>query len=227
MTVATLEDLMHDVSCAAAEDPVGDPSGGDVPVGREVMERLLIEYTSRYSQAIYVSTPITTGPDLVRWFEAHPSALPHDQAAARARFRERNTGAVRPLVARVRHRYAGRDIIDPTQLEDVPGWRQVDYHLFWARVIAACAERVVLADGWQYSVGCSIEFTVASIVGLPTLDARLEVLARDSAVRMLRRASRELEAVGLATWSQAFALGLLDQGSDGSAVHGAQGRRAR
>lgn len=145
--------------------------------------------------AVYVSTPITTGPGYVRWLGENPLAGPAERAAARARIVRANIGAVVPLVAQVR-RSRAVPVIDPTELEDVPGWEQADYHRFWSEVIVRHAVEVVLADGWSYSVGCTVEFAVALAHGIPLTDSHERAVTSERGCALLREAIPAIEAVG-------------------------------
>ena len=88
--------------------------------------------------AVYVSTPITTGPRYLAWRAGPGSALEKGTATYRAEHRahvvEPNLASVGPIVAAARDRF-DLPVIDPTQLADVPGWLQPDYHGFWTDVV--------------------------------------------------------------------------------------------
>jgi hypothetical protein len=158
--------------------------------------------------ACYISTPITTGPEFVAWWRAQGSTLDRHDPAYQDEIDlvvRRNIEAVRPLVGLVEHTL-GRPVIDPTRLGPIAAWEQPDYHEFWVRVIQRFAETVVLADGWQYSSGCSLEFAAAVVAGLPTLDATLQRLPVDSGRRLLEQAAGELDAAGLSSSYQRRAI---------------------
>jgi hypothetical protein len=149
--------------------------------------------------ACYVSTPITTGPEFIAWWRAQGSTMDRDDPAYQDEISlvvRHNIEAVRPLVRLVEATF-GRPVIDPTRLGPIAAWEQPDYHDFWVRVIQRFVESVVLADGWQYSSGCSLEFAAATVAGLPTLDASLQPLSVEHGLRLLEQAADELEAAGL------------------------------
>jgi hypothetical protein len=149
--------------------------------------------------ACYISTPITTGPEFVAWWRAQGSTMDRDDPAYQDEISlvvRHNIEAVRPLVRLVEATF-GRPVIDPTRLGPIAAWEQPDYHDFWVRVIQRFVESVVLADGWQYSSGCSLEFAAATVAGLPTLDASLQPLSVEHGLRLLEQAAGELEAAGL------------------------------
>jgi len=149
--------------------------------------------------ACYVSTPITTGPEFIAWWRAQGSTMDRDDPAYQDEISlvvRHNIEAVRPLVRRVEATF-GRPVIDPTRLGPIAAWEQPDYHDFWVRVIQRFVETVVLADGWQYSSGCSLEFAAAAVAGLPTWDASLQQFSVEHGLRLLEQAADELEAAGL------------------------------
>jgi hypothetical protein len=158
--------------------------------------------------ACYVSTPITTGPEFVAWWLAQGSTLNRHDPAYQDEVGlvvRRNIEAVRPLVQLVERTF-NRPVIDPTRLGSIAAWQQPDYHQFWVLVIQRFAGMVVLADGWQYSSGCSLEFAAAVTAGLPTLDAALQDLPVDSGLRLLDVAARELDDAGLSSAFQRQAI---------------------
>ena len=151
--------------------------------------------------AIYLSAPITSGKRLL----------------AQRRDRLRNSDlADRPkseffkqVISENRHHAVAtakrlRDafpsvVIDPTVLEDIPGWTQCDYRDFWGRVIERYARKVVLADDWQYSSGCSYEFLVASRNGIATLDERFQPLSRTAGLLLITEAINDIRAADSST----------------------------
>jgi hypothetical protein len=84
---------------------------------------------------------------------------------------------------------SARVVIDPSALDDVPGWTQADYRAFWGEVIERYAAEVIFRDGWSSSRGCAYEFLVAARAGIPTLDAVRRPLSLLDALGMIRSAS--------------------------------------
>jgi hypothetical protein len=174
----------------------------------EAMDAVLHDHRD----AVYISTPITTGRQFLTWWQARGHRLAEDEPEYRAEFGQvvaNNIAAVRPLVERVERELAGRPVIDPTRLGPIAGWQQPDYHAFWVRVIHRFARTVVFADGWEYSSGCSLEFTAAMADGLQTLDAELRPLSREAGRSRLAAAAAELERTGLGAGLQRQVLGEL------------------
>jgi hypothetical protein len=162
----------------------------------EAMDAVLHDHRD----AVYVSTPITTGRQFVAWWQDRGCRLPEDDPGYQAEFGQvvaDNIAAVRPLIERVERDLAGRPVIDPTRLGPIAGWQQSDYHAFWVRVIHRYVRTVVFADGWEYSSGCSLEFAAAVADGLQTLDAELRPLSREAGQARLLAAATELDQAGL------------------------------
>jgi hypothetical protein len=167
----------------------------------EAMDTVLRDHRD----AVYVSTPITTGRQFVAWWQDRGCRLPEDDPEYQAEFGQvvaDNIAAVRPLIERVERDLAGRPVIDPTRLGPIAGWQQSDYHAFWVRVIHRFARTVVFADGWEYSSGCSLEFAAAVADGLQTLDAELRPLTREAGQSRLLAAATDLDQAGLGASQQ-------------------------
>jgi hypothetical protein len=102
-----------------------------------------------------------------------------------------------PLVRSARRRWRDSPVIDPTGLEDVPGWEQRDYHEFWTRLIEDSVATVVFAEGWQYSSGCALEFAAALRTGCKLLDHKFKDLTPDRGLEMIAVAAQRLRTVGV------------------------------
>lgn len=138
---------------------------------------------------LYLSTPITTGRnqlDLADGAVASPESQRRASVAANRRH------AV-DVARRLRER-TGSTVIEPATMVDVPGWGQPDYHALWVEVLRRFATTTAFVDGWQFSVGCSIEFCESLRLGLPLVTERLEPLAVDEALALLRSAVAETGA---------------------------------
>ncbi|HSV65451.1 MAG TPA: hypothetical protein VLJ59_06020 [Mycobacteriales bacterium] len=155
---------------------------------------------ARDRSEVYLSAPITTGELFVAWRQSAAGSLDRDHPDYPELHREHvmatNIARVAPLVGWLRDAFAGRLVIDPTVLADVPGWRQQDYHDFWCALIRRYVDTVVFADGWQYSHGCVAEFATAVSVGARLLTERLENLDLARAVELVGAAVARLESVG-------------------------------
>jgi hypothetical protein len=144
----------------------------------------------------YVSVPVTTGRAYLDWLIRHLDDSYHSTEqvwAVKQEVSETNRRRARDVIKRLRTRLPGM-VIDPSSLVDIDDWRQSDYHSFWLKVIARYADRLILVDGWQYSVGCTIEFAESVKLGLPTFTENCEQLEVGSGIRLVRAALQEYAA---------------------------------
>jgi hypothetical protein len=147
----------------------------------------------------YLSVPLTTGRaymELRARYAAMGNECDEEFQAERERTIAENRGRAHEAAERLRANLPGM-IIDPSRFTDVQGWEQKDYHAFWAKVIGQYAEEVFFLDGWQYSVGCTIEFSEAVKLGLPTLTTELAALNAATGRQLVHAAVNEYIEVGL------------------------------
>jgi hypothetical protein len=71
-------------------------------------------------------------------------------------------------------RQRGEIIVEPASLH-LPEWSQPEYHRLWEELIERHARLVIFMPGWEYSVGCALEFAHAS-----AHDIRTEALSGTS-----------------------------------------------
>ena len=144
----------------------------------DLMLWLIAEAHDPMEPVIYLSAPITTGRDHV------DGSLSKDAVVASNRRRAHR------VAEQLRAVLPGM-VIDPTCMEDVPGWEQPDYHSFWVEVIARYAREVIFVTGWEYSVGCATEFAEAVRLQLPTFTQDLTPLDVDTAIKLMEKAVEE------------------------------------
>ena len=146
----------------------------------------------------YVSGPITTGPRFLRWFATVGRHLPQGGAEYAASLREgvvtHNERDILEVADRLR-RQTRMQVIEPASLF-VNGWKQADYHVLWQKVIQRFAERVVVLSGWNYSLGCVIEYCCAATHGIPTEDPEGKAVDLSSALTLIEEAGAELAVAG-------------------------------
>jgi hypothetical protein len=182
-----------EIAAEVAPGMAGSPSKADVS---DLLLSLVGRCVDDTHPITYVSVPVTTGRAYLEWqirqgggaddpARPAPEAPPEVVAANRRRAGE--------VVGRLRARVPGL-VIDPSRLVHIDGWTQADYHAFWLRVIDKYAESIVFVDGWQYSVGCTIEFAEAIRLALRTLTEHFRPLDYTSGVRLIRTALREYAA---------------------------------
>lgn len=143
--------------------------------------------------AAYVSAPITTGARFLRWKVAG-----RPESTFKSEVFGPNVDAVTDLVLRARKHFDG-PVIDPTQLHDVPGWEQRDYHDFWMRVIERDVHTVCFAPGWEYSTGAVWEFATALKHELSLLDDDFEPLNPTTGLNSVGAACEHFDEVGVDT----------------------------
>jgi hypothetical protein len=147
---------------------------------------------------VYVSAPITTGRRYLQW----RSVQDRDKlgtsldASHRREVIQRNLEAASNTVQRVRAKFNSL-VVDPTQLEDVPDWKQADYHRFWVALIETYAKTVVFVDGWEYSTGCSLELMAAYRNSLEVLDQGFRPLSAKKAAELLGEAVSEFRSASI------------------------------
>jgi hypothetical protein len=144
-------------------------------------------------EAVYVSTPITSGQRFAVWHaeQAHDPEGPSYRLAHAQHVVEPNRAKARELVARLRQSVR-QVVIDPTGVSDFEGWNQADYRVLWAQVIDRYVERIVFVDGWAHSNGCAYEFLIACRRGISMSDQRDISLSAVDGLDLIRRATGEL-----------------------------------
>lgn len=144
---------------------------------------------------VYVSTPITTGTRFVTWRRGVGAGLLVGDNAYRAGLLDHvvnpNRAQVTDLVDSLRSA-SDSPVIDPTALDDVPGWQQLDYHDFWTEVIRRYAHTAVFAEGWHYSSGCVLELAAAAEAGVALLRQDLEPLSPADARDLVQSAITDI-----------------------------------
>lgn len=202
--------MTHVTRMVAPMDLIDEIRERPLPAGSaELLEKHRTRLGGR--RAVYLSTPITTGPRLLEALK-NPLATGDDGYLHQVRDEviAANIRGVRPLRGHLAAAFKGLDVIDPTELE-VPGWAQRDYHRYWVEVIEQFVDVIVFADGWHISNGCTVELVTASAAKLRCLDARLSLMTAEYARELLEIAIEQLEQVGLDAAVQRTALGRLQE----------------
>jgi len=81
----------------------------------------------------------------------------------------------------------------------VPEWGQHDYLGFWDKLIRTRIREVHFNENWQYSNGCTFEYSAARYAGLPTYDKNGLPLTPAEASKMIRQAIDLLTTKGIDT----------------------------
>lgn len=163
---------------------------GDIAISLDVLASVV-----QGRDAVYLSAPITSGKRFSIWYKENGKHLDGNELDYRdGHFREviePNRLHAKEIVRKMRRKFDSV-LIDPTAVEDLPGWTQDDYRCFWARVIERYVHTVVFMDGWHYSLGCSYEFLTALKSGAVVLDEELQPLSLDDGIKLLKVAIDDL-----------------------------------
>lgn len=122
--------------------------------------------------AVYLSTPITSGRAYLRLEREHFSGDEYRSAVERIKSDHLARASLFAAALRNVHRY----VINPGGLRDIRGWGQSDYIALWLEVIERFVTRAFFVDEWNYSRGCSQEFLACLRKGIPALDERGEAI---------------------------------------------------
>lgn len=163
--------------------------------------------------ATYVSGPITTGLRFFDWYISTGHLLESDIEA----YRKVKYDSVLSLnesdiirTANILRETTVTPVIEPASLH-IASWNQRDYYHFWTELMRRLVLRVVVLDGWQYSIGCVIEFKhaiqfdiqIETACGLPLnaknankliLDAANDIELRGGSLDVLKRMAMTLRA---------------------------------
>jgi hypothetical protein len=110
-----------------------------------------------------------------------------------------NAGLANSFADSVRRRQTdGTLVITPAPLF-VQDWGQPEYLAFWEEIIRSRSKAVWFNKNWEFSDGCTLEFVVASDVGLPTLDVDGNPLSLTAAATAIELAIGGLEGFDTTT----------------------------
>lgn len=144
---------------------------------------------------IYLATPLNGGPRLVEHLRMTDSSLSGAAATIESVVSANLVNAARH--ASTLRAKCAQPVFDPTCFGRYDGWGQTDYIESCLAILAAHAQAVVLAPGWELSTGCVREYCLAIELGVPLLDMNLRTYSIRSAASRLRRAAAELASLNL------------------------------
>lgn len=160
-------------------------------------ELLTVAASLDLAEAVYVSTPITSGPLYYRVLAE--AALPLDDEDARchasSQVRDSNFRAAEEATQEVRSRYPGVRVVNPSLVHLIDASQNL-YNAFWAALIEQYVSRVVAADGWALSSGARMEVYVALRLGLPVESQQGHSIAWSNYDDETARARDELRTLG-------------------------------
>ncbi|WP_157551273.1 hypothetical protein [Nocardioides jensenii] len=153
------------------------------------------DHDGESKNVVYLSTPITTGPQLLEWLAAAHEESNRTAEVVQEEVVAENLARIGPLRSHVRAQWPDATLIDPTEL-NVPDWSQWEYHRFWVEIINRFVDLIVFADGWELSTGCTIEYATGLHAAIPMEDARGNSIKPADAARLLLAAADTLEGAG-------------------------------
>jgi hypothetical protein len=153
------------------------------------------------NRAIYVSAPINTGWRFLAWYKMTGHALKSKNLYEAVHARDvvaQNRAEVLDKIDSIRRQHHPTPVVEPVTFA-VAGWTQSDYRCYWGKVIERFIDQSIFLDGWEASVGCVYEFTVAKRVGVSTLDQRGINITAQRAISKIEAAIREMKMLRLDT----------------------------
>ena len=173
----------------------------DAPRGSEAALQLAAALGIEPRSCIYLSTPITSGPAFMEWRQQLSERLNEDDRRYWLEHQQNviaeNEVRFAPIEKRFRETLPGI-VVSPMHLH-VAGWRQLDYHSFWAEFVRRWCKTVVLTEGWEYSTGCCVEALTALSEGLEILDQDLVPFDPATMASSIERARQDLVDLEMAT----------------------------
>jgi len=155
------------------------------------------------SRGTYVAIPMTSGRRYLDWAES-TGVRQREGDDTWARIFEEvvkpNIEAARPFVERLRKEWP-LPILDPTELEVLEGWQQIDFYTLWEKVFDQFIRSLILFEGWEYSVGCCKEVARALELELPVVNMELRELGSGEIERRISEAISEMTERGFPTES--------------------------
>lgn len=153
-------------------------------------------------KVLYGSSELTTGRRFYRLAQLYGVKDSEELRAkiGEARFVEElwepNLRAASDFARNIRLHYQEREIVLTPGPFAAPGWSQPEYLAFWETLIRTRLRAAWFNDGWEYSSGCTFEFSVAIDAGLSTFDSEGEPLSYDRGLALSRHAVAKLERDG-------------------------------
>ena len=173
------------------------------PVDQQAIILSMADCFTRDEKALYCSSELTTG---IRLYTACLDNGVTDRYALadklgkdwlRDNVFKLNETEANTFASHIQRKYQ-HTTISPAALF-VPDWGQHDYLSFWETLIKTRISEVHFNENWQYSNGCTFEFTAATKAGLPTFDKDGSVLTVEAASQLIRQAIDWLAARGIDT----------------------------
>lgn len=152
-------------------------------------------------KALYASSELTTGRRLFQLMKEAGVHTPEElrsrigEAGYRRRLWDPNLAEALDFAQQVRDLAGGGLVLTPAPFL-APGWSQEEYLALWETVIRTRVEALYFGPDWEYSHGCTFEFSVAWDQGLPTFDATGVPMSRGAGIARIAAAVTDLESQG-------------------------------
>lgn len=145
---------------------------------------------------VYLSTPITTGPRFLEWYNSvgkdlddNTYVLKHKQEVIKPNETDAYFRAIK-----LSHQL-GEMIVNPAQFK--ANLSQQQFTRFWVKFVNEHSSSVILSDGWALSKGCVSEFLAAEQNSIPYFDAELNKIPIDDAIKKIKEAILQLNVAQL------------------------------
>jgi hypothetical protein len=155
-------------------------------------------------KAVYASSELTSGWTAYQLLERYEARTIGELAERmgedphRSQLLDRNIEEASRFARRLRARLGGgQPVVTPAPFA-APGWTQAEYLDFWEELIRTRVSAVWFNEAWEYSNGCTFEFSVAWREGVPTFDASGGELSLERAIALVEGAVRDLATRGIA-----------------------------
>jgi hypothetical protein len=149
------------------------------------------------NEIVYVSCPITTGERFIQWYASKGKGLDKNSLEY---IKEKDIAVISQNVRSAKNfiqhlrKTTNKVIIDPTNLEDDSlKWSQNDYYQFWDKVIQDLVSEVIFLDGWEYSVGCCVEYLSATKKNIKQYSQNGEVITLNEAIKKINYSTKMYE----------------------------------
>lgn len=148
--------------------------------------------------AIYISGPITTGHRFIDWYIEDGYSLEDDpdvyQEIKRKFVLSKNESEILEVANTIR-KSSTTPVIEPASLH-IATWDQKDYHRFWTELLRRFISQVVILDGWQYSLGCALEFYYAVQYDIEVCSQNGQPLSERDGRKLVLDAADDIERRG-------------------------------
>ena len=163
------------------------------------LDHLLIEQLSQVyksiintKDAIYISTPMTSGLLYMQAFDKLPNELKETgltEEYKKTLFNQ-NCQHARSVASMTRLHFPTSCVIDPTNVA-IDGWEQNDYLAFWRKVITDYTRIIRFVNDWPYSNGCAYEFLIGVVTNKVMIDEDENTIYHSQGRDLIYQAYRE------------------------------------